>query len=64
MEVNDQLHSPAALLPVAISYETGWAPEPAWTLWRGEASFALAKTRTPAVAHRYTGWAVSESNKV
>jgi len=38
MEVNGQLHSPAALLaertPVHIGWESGWAPEPVWTRWR------------------------------
>jgi hypothetical protein len=37
MEVGDQLHAPAALPseegdPVPIGYETGWTPEPAWTI--------------------------------
>jgi hypothetical protein len=39
MEVSDQLHAPAALLPVKELtcthwIEAGWAPEPFWT--RGE----------------------------
>jgi hypothetical protein len=27
-------------LLVPIGYEAGWAPEPVWTLWRGEKSVA------------------------
>jgi hypothetical protein len=41
MEVNGQLHAPAALspgkeLPVPTGYEVRWAPEPVWMLWRRE----------------------------
>jgi hypothetical protein len=37
MEVSDQLHSPVTLSlqkkhTVSIGQETGWAPEPVWTL--------------------------------
>jgi hypothetical protein len=28
-------------LPVPIRWEAGWAPEPAWTTWRGENSLSL-----------------------
>jgi len=28
MEVSDQLHPPAALLPVPVGLEAGWAAEP------------------------------------
>jgi hypothetical protein len=41
LDVSRQLHARAALpsekkQPVAIGYETGWAPEPVWTLWSTE----------------------------
>jgi hypothetical protein len=32
MQVSGQLHAPAALLPVPLVYEVGWAPETVWTL--------------------------------
>jgi hypothetical protein len=32
--VCSQLHAPAALPPVPIGYEVGWAPEPVCVLWR------------------------------
>jgi hypothetical protein len=40
MEVSGQLHAPEALprggaeQQVPIAYETGWVPEPVWTLQR------------------------------
>jgi hypothetical protein len=62
MEVNGQLHTPAALPSrkeplVPIGQETGWAPEAVWELWSREKFLAPAWNRTPAVqpvAHRYT----------
>jgi len=38
MEVNGQLHTPAALPPgkgplLAIEYEAGWIPEQVWMRW-------------------------------
>jgi hypothetical protein len=48
MEVSGQLHAPAALSLVPIGYEAGWAPEPIWTLWRGEKSYT-ARNQTQAV---------------
>jgi hypothetical protein len=46
MEVNGQLHNPAALphgkeFLVLTRYETGWFPWPIWTLWSGESLLAL-----------------------
>jgi hypothetical protein len=38
-------HPPA----VPIGQEAGWAPEPVWTLWRGEKCLASAENRTPAI---------------
>jgi len=35
------LHAPAALPPVPIGQEAGWAPEPVWTLWRREKPLTL-----------------------
>jgi hypothetical protein len=38
-KVSGQLHvqpvlAPGQKTPVPTEYETGWAPEPVWTLWR------------------------------
>jgi hypothetical protein len=54
MEVSCQLHAPTTLpqgkeSPVPIGQEAEWAPEPVWTLWSREKSFAPAGNRTPAV---------------
>jgi hypothetical protein len=51
MEVSNQLHASAVLLPkkespISIGQEIGVAPEPVWTLWRIEESFAIAGNRT------------------
>jgi hypothetical protein len=46
MEVSGQLHAQVALSPVPIGQEAGWAPDPVWTMWRGEKSFT-ARNRTP-----------------
>jgi hypothetical protein len=51
MEVMAQSHAPAAFLPgkespVPIAEEAGWAPEPAWALWRRGNCFNLAVNRT------------------
>jgi hypothetical protein len=45
VEVNVELHAQAVLPlekepPLPIVEEAGWAPEPAWTLWRKEKSLA------------------------
>jgi hypothetical protein len=52
MEVNGQLHAPAALPAgkeplVPIGQEAGWAPEPVWTRWWREKFPVPAETRTP-----------------
>jgi hypothetical protein len=44
--VSDQFHAPAALPPVPIAQEAGWAPEPVWTLWRTEPRPSGNRTRT------------------
>jgi hypothetical protein len=54
MEVNGQLHAPAALSTgkeplIPIVYEVGWTPEPMWTLWSTETSLAPPGKRTPVV---------------
>jgi hypothetical protein len=54
MEVSGQLHAPDALLPgkeplVATGKEVESTPEPVWTLWSREKSFALAWNRMLAV---------------
>jgi hypothetical protein len=36
--VSGYLHASAALPPIPIGYEAGWAGEPVWTLWRREKS--------------------------
>jgi hypothetical protein len=53
MDVSGQLQARAALLPekqllVPIGY-AGWAPEPVWTLYKGEKSNTTAGNRTLAV---------------
>jgi hypothetical protein len=50
--MSGQLHAPAALplgkeLSATIGQEAAWAPEPVWTLWRGEKS-CTARNRTRA----------------
>jgi hypothetical protein len=43
--------------PVPIGEESGWDPEPVWTLYRTEKNLLLARNRAPAVqsvARRYT----------
>jgi hypothetical protein len=52
MELNGQLHAPAALLPgkeppVPIGWETGRASEPVWTRWWRKTFAAPAGTQTP-----------------
>jgi hypothetical protein len=55
MEVSGQFHARAALPPVPIGQDAGWAPEPVWTLWRREKSLAPAGNRAVyPVARRYT----------
>jgi hypothetical protein len=62
MEVSGQFHAPVALTqgkepPVPIRQESGWPPQPIWTLLRREKSLSLAGIRTLAVqpvASRYT----------
>jgi hypothetical protein len=49
MEVSGQLHTFAALPPVPIGWEGGWAPQLVWTQWRREKYLALTGNRTPAV---------------
>jgi hypothetical protein len=56
MEVSGQLLVPAALPhgkepPISSEKEAGWAPEPDWTLWRGEKILAPAGKGTPAPLH-------------
>jgi hypothetical protein len=52
MVVRGPLHAPAALPlgeqpPDPMAYETGWASQLVWMLWRRETSFVLTGTRTP-----------------
>jgi hypothetical protein len=62
MEMSCLFHAPDALCPgkqppAPIVQETGWVPEPIWTLWSREKSVTPAKNRIPAVyaiACRYT----------
>jgi hypothetical protein len=59
MEVNSELHAPAALYPgklspVTIGLEAGWAPDSVWTLWRREKS-----CRTGPSSRRYIDWAIA-----
>jgi len=30
MEMSSQLHASAALPPIPLGYEVGWAPDPVW----------------------------------
>jgi hypothetical protein len=53
MEVSGQIHDPTALPPpppgknlLPIEYETGWAPEPVWTILEKRKLLALAGIRT------------------
>ena len=47
MNVSGQYHDPVALPqgknPGPMEKEAGWAPEPIWTLWKGENPLALSK---------------------
>jgi hypothetical protein len=66
MEVNGQLHAPAALHPgkqplVTTELEAGWAPEQVWTRWWREKFPAAAETRTsdhPARSQALYHWAI------
>jgi hypothetical protein len=54
MEMSNQLHAPASLLPgkqppIPVGEETAWAPERIWTLWSTEKSLVSAGNRTPTV---------------
>jgi hypothetical protein len=71
MEVSGQLHDPAALPseePQVLTEDEIWrVPEPVWTLWSREKSFAPAGNRTPTVqslAHHYTDWAILDISQV
>jgi hypothetical protein len=57
--VSGQLHAPAALPPVPIGSEAGWAPEPVCTMWRRENSWPYQDSNSDPsvvqpVASRYT----------
>jgi hypothetical protein len=52
MEVNGQLHAPAALppvkrAPIPVLQEAGLAPEPVWMLWRREKSLCFWQESNP-----------------
>jgi hypothetical protein len=54
MEMSGQLHAasrftPGKGPPVPIRKEAGWAPDPAWTLWRTEKCFVPVGNRIPVV---------------
>jgi hypothetical protein len=58
MEVSGQFHTPAALPPekqhpLPTGQEAGWAPEPVWTLWKGEKLLVSVRNRTPDVSHSH-----------
>jgi hypothetical protein len=77
MEMNGQLHVPAALPPgkqslVPNVYEIWWASEPVWMLWRREKVIAPAGNRTPTIQPvgsfslyrlRYRGFMVNDKKK-
>jgi hypothetical protein len=42
-----QPHHPQGRALVPFEQETGWAPEPIWTLWKRDTPLTLAKNRTP-----------------
>jgi hypothetical protein len=52
--VSSQHHATAALSPgqqVPIVQEAGWAPEPAWTLWKREISLSLLIIEPRSLGH-------------
>jgi hypothetical protein len=65
MEISDQFHGPAALLPgkvhpVPIWQQPGRAPQPVWALWTRDKSYHRREP-CPAVQPevcRYTDWAI------
>jgi hypothetical protein len=48
LEVSGQLQVPAALPPVSIGLDAGWAPDSVCTLWRREKALVRNKTRPPS----------------
>jgi hypothetical protein len=72
LEVNGQLHAPAALPPrkeplVSIEYEVECTPVPVWTTWRREKSLPYRDSNSdPSVVQpvpsRYTDYAIPAPN--
>jgi hypothetical protein len=54
MGVGGQLHAPAALPPVPIVDEAGWAPGPIWTAAKNLATTAVAARNVTNTSPRLT----------
>jgi hypothetical protein len=54
MEASGQFRSPADLPLASFGYETDWASEVAWVLWRREKFYILVGNRTmiPRLSNR------------
>jgi hypothetical protein len=69
LEISDQLHALAALLPgkettIPIGYEAGWAPEAVWKTWKEEKSYLYRELNPyPSAVHpvvrRYTNCTIT-----
>jgi hypothetical protein len=58
VEVDGSIHAPAALPPVPIGWEAGWAPEPGWMAVGKRKILHCRESNRCRPARRYTDWAI------